>query len=165
MLWRPRNWKEQSVQRSSGHPVVPNSSLYKELVQHLSFLSFVSFKMTGYSKRGLLFVDWSKVIFHQRLTSIVGSPPLEIIFHQRLIINLRLSLIIKGWLPFKVIIHQRSSFIKCCLPSKADQEKSLALLASWSFCRKPTAKCENSSIEKVLSIPKTGSKSSLSVLK
>ena len=36
----------------------------------------------------------------------------------------------------------------------ADQEKILALLASWSFRRKPTAKCENFSIEKVLSITK-----------
>ena len=49
---------------------------------------------------------------------------------------------------------------------EADQEKILALLASWSFHRKPTAQRGNFSIEKVLSITKkTGSKSSLSVLK
>ena len=36
----------------------------------------------------------------------------------------------------------------------ADQEKILALLASWSFDQKPTAKRGNFSIEKVLSITK-----------
>ena len=35
-----------------------------------------------------------------------------------------------------------------------DQEKILALLASWSFHRKPTAKRGNISIEKVLYITK-----------
>ena len=35
-----------------------------------------------------------------------------------------------------------------------DQEKILALLASWSFHRKPTAKRSNNSIEKVLYITK-----------
>ena len=47
----------------------------------------------------------------------------------------------------------------------ADQEKNLALLASWSVDQKPTAKRGNFSIEKLLSITKKGSKSSLSVLK
>ena len=36
----------------------------------------------------------------------------------------------------------------------ADQEKILALLASWSFDQKPTAQRGNFSIEKVLSITK-----------
>ena len=36
----------------------------------------------------------------------------------------------------------------------ADQEKILALLASWSFHRNPTAKRRNFFIEKVLSITK-----------
>ena len=37
---------------------------------------------------------------------------------------------------------------------ETDQEKILALLASWSFHRKPTAKRGNFFIEKVLSITK-----------
>jgi len=49
--------------------------------------------------------------------------------------------------------------------AQADQEKILALLASWSVHRKPTAKRRNFSIEKVLSVTKKGSKSCLSVLK
>ena len=36
----------------------------------------------------------------------------------------------------------------------ADQEKNLALLASWSFHRKPTAKRGNFAIEKVVLITK-----------
>ena len=40
---------------------------------------------------------------------------------------------------------------KCQQP---DQEKILALLASWPFDQKPTAKRRNFSIEKVLSITK-----------
>ena len=35
-----------------------------------------------------------------------------------------------------------------------DQEKILALLAAWSFDRKPTAECGNFSIKKILSITK-----------
>ena len=52
-----------------------------------------------------------------------------------------------------------------CRSPPADQEKFLALLAPWSVHQKPTAKCEIFSIEKILSITKTGSKRSLSVLK
>ena len=37
---------------------------------------------------------------------------------------------------------------------RPDQEKILALLASWPFHQKPTAKCGNISIEKVLHIKK-----------
>ena len=37
---------------------------------------------------------------------------------------------------------------------RSDQEKILALLASWSFHRKPTAKSGNIYIEKVLYITK-----------
>ena len=48
---------------------------------------------------------------------------------------------------------------------KTDQEKILALLASWPFNQEPTAKYGNISIEKVLHIKKKGSKSSLRVLK
>ena len=39
-------------------------------------------------------------------------------------------------------------------PTTTDQEKILALLASWSFHRKPTAKQWKFSIEKVVSITK-----------
>ena len=43
--------------------------------------------------------------------------------------------------------------IQACM-CRADQEKILALLASWLFHQKPTAKCGNISIEKVLYITK-----------
>ena len=48
------------------------------------------------------------------------------------------------------------------MPHLADQENILALLASWSFDRKPTAECGNFSIKCNFHYKKTGSKSSLS---
>ena len=54
----------------------------------------------------------SKIVFHQKSSSIKGCLPLNVIFH------LRLSSI-KGCLPSKVAFHQRLPFIKGFLPSKA----------------------------------------------
>ena len=45
----------------------------------------------------------------------------------------------------------------------ADQEKILALLAAWSFDRKPTAECGNFSIENVISITKKQALKAVSV--
>ena len=64
----------------------------------------------------------SKVIFHQRLSSIKGGPPSKVVFHQRsssinVVFPLRLS-ILKGRLPSVVFFHQRSSSIKGPPPSK-----------------------------------------------
>ena len=44
-----------------------------------------------------------------------------------------------------------------------DQEKILALLAAWSFDRKPTAECGNFSIENVISITKKQALKAVSV--
>jgi len=44
-----------------------------------------------------------------------------------------------------------------------DQEKILALLAVWSFDRKPTAECGNFSIENVISITKKQALKAVSV--
>ena len=46
---------------------------------------------------------------------------------------------------------------------EADQEKILALLAAWSFDRKPTAECGNFSIENVISITKKQALKAVSV--
>ena len=53
----------------------------------------------------------SKIVFHQRVSSIKGCLALKVVFHQRLSS-------IKGRLPSKVIFHWRASSIKGRLPSK-----------------------------------------------
>ena len=55
---------------------------------------------------------------------------------------------------FCLLGKDKNSFVLCMLILKPDQEKILALLAAWSFDRKPTAECGNFSIENVISITK-----------
>ena len=64
----------------------------------------------------------SKVIIHQRSSSIKGNLPSKVMFHQRLSS-------IKGRLQSKVIFRQNPSAIKGCLPSKV-------LFHQRSFCIK-----------------------------
>ena len=52
----------------------------------------------------------SKGVFHQRSSSIKVCPPSKVVFHPR-------SSFIKGCLPSKGVFHQRLFFIKGCLPS------------------------------------------------
>ena len=61
----------------------------------------------------------SKVIFHQRQSSIKGCPPLKDVFYQRSSIFQKRSSSIKfSCLSSKVVCHQRSSHIKGWPPSK-----------------------------------------------
>ena len=53
----------------------------------------------------------SKIVFHQRVSSIKGRLPSKVIFHTSLSF-------LKGCLPSKVIFHQRPSSIIGHLPSK-----------------------------------------------
>ena len=53
--------------------------------------------------------------------------------------------------------------VATALDGHPDQEKILALLAAWSFDRKPTAECGNFSIENVISITKKQALKAVSV--
>ena len=86
--------------------------------------SFICFNKDRLEKTSFLLL-----LFHQKLTSIEGTPPspLRIIFHQRLAqLKMSLSKLVLHWrlfyinsrLPSKVVFHQRSSSLKACLPSK-----------------------------------------------
>ena len=53
----------------------------------------------------------SKVVFHQRSSSVKGHIPSKVVFSQR-------SYSVKGRLPSKVVFRQRLSSVKGCCPSK-----------------------------------------------